>query len=134
MTTTRLPDRRYGGYVFDLDGTLYLGDHLIPGPPRRSRASGRMGPGHCSSRTTRRLPADYAGKLRDLGIPAQREDVVSSIDALVDYLAVMRRCLAHGHHRPLSEFCSPARARLTEDPDRTDGVVVAWIGTFDYAS
>ena len=25
------PTRRFGGYVFDLDGTLYLGDRLLPG-------------------------------------------------------------------------------------------------------
>ena len=25
------PDRLFDAYVFDLDGTIYLGDHLLPG-------------------------------------------------------------------------------------------------------
>jgi len=28
------PDRLYEGYVFDLDGTIYLGDDLLPGAKR----------------------------------------------------------------------------------------------------
>src|SRR6185312_5629892 len=30
-TILRRPDRLYDGYVFDLDGTVYLGDTLLPG-------------------------------------------------------------------------------------------------------
>ena len=53
----RRPTRRFGGYVFDLDGTLYLGDQLLPGaaetvgihPRRRARGSR-------SSRTSRWRP------------------------------------------------------------------------------
>ena len=43
---TRRPDRLYRGYVFDLDGTVYLGDALLPtagetitvGPAPRARS------------------------------------------------------------------------------------------------
>jgi ribonucleotide monophosphatase NagD (HAD superfamily) len=31
---TRVPDRLYAGYVFDLDGTIYLGSDLLPGAAR----------------------------------------------------------------------------------------------------
>ena len=30
----RSPERLYEGYVFDLDGTIYLGDELLPGARR----------------------------------------------------------------------------------------------------
>jgi hypothetical protein len=30
-TVLRRPDRLYDGYVFDLDGTVYLGNALLPG-------------------------------------------------------------------------------------------------------
>jgi ribonucleotide monophosphatase NagD (HAD superfamily) len=30
----RSPERLYKGYVFDLDGTIYLGDELLPGARR----------------------------------------------------------------------------------------------------
>ena len=33
-TDLRFPDRLYEGYVFDLDGTIYLGDELLPGAKR----------------------------------------------------------------------------------------------------
>ena len=29
-----VPERLYEGYVFDLDGTIYLGDELLPGAER----------------------------------------------------------------------------------------------------
>ena len=132
----RLPDRRYAGYVFDLDGTLYLGDHLIPGAAAtvaRLRADGART--LFLTNNPSRLPADYAGKLRDLGIPAQREDVVSSIDALVDYLrghATGARLMAITEPL-LREVLASEGFELTDDPDRTDVVVVAWDRTFDYA-
>ena len=28
------PDRLYNAYVFDMDGTLYLGDEVLPQLPR----------------------------------------------------------------------------------------------------
>ena len=29
-----VPNRLYEGYIFDLDGTIYLGDELLPGAKR----------------------------------------------------------------------------------------------------
>jgi ribonucleotide monophosphatase NagD (HAD superfamily) len=31
---TRVPERLYEGYVFDLDGTIYLGSEVLPGAAR----------------------------------------------------------------------------------------------------
>lgn len=31
MTELARPDRLYAGYIFDMDGTIYLGEHLLPG-------------------------------------------------------------------------------------------------------
>ena len=83
------PDRVYSGYVFDLDGTLYLGEAPIPGAAatiaRLRDAGARIlfvtnNPTH--------LPATYAAKLTDMGIPAIREDVVTSTDSLLRYLRI----------------------------------------------
>jgi hypothetical protein len=66
--TSRLPDRRYDGYVFDLDGTLYLGDDLIPGAAEtveQLRAGGARAIFPTSN--PRRLPVAYADQLRGLG-------------------------------------------------------------------
>ena len=32
------PERLYGAYVFDMDGTIYLGDEVLPGVRRPSRS------------------------------------------------------------------------------------------------
>ena len=37
--TPRSPEWLYRGYVFDLDGTIYLGDELLPGASSSSCAS-----------------------------------------------------------------------------------------------
>ena len=72
----RRPTRRFGGYVFDLDGTLYLGDQLLPGAaetvaadPRRRRA-GRV-PHEQAARDARRLRRQ-AHRPRDPGRRAAR--------------------------------------------------------------
>jgi HAD superfamily hydrolase (TIGR01450 family) len=130
------PNRRFAGYVFDLDGTLYLGDHLLPGAAETLaaiRSSGAQVLFLTNNPT--RLPAEYAAKLTALGIPARREDVVSSIDALIDYLDRRwrgRRLLAIAEPL-LVGVLGEAGYELTTDPGACDGVVVAWDRTFDYA-
>jgi NagD protein len=129
----------FGGYVFDLDGTLYLGDRLLPGAAdtvMSIRASGA----HVVFLTNKPLetPATYAAKLSDLGIPASARDVVSSTDSLLRYL--------HGHARgarilPVTEpllvtMLADAGFTIVDpalgDPTTADVVVVSWDRTFDY--
>jgi len=38
-----IPDELYKGYVFDLDGTIYLGDELLPGARRLVLALRELG-------------------------------------------------------------------------------------------
>jgi NagD protein len=129
-------DRRFGGYVFDLDGTLYLGERLIDGAAEtvgRLRAGGARTLFLTNNPT--HLPGDYAAKLAALGIPAERDDVVSSIDALVRYLrehASGARLLAITESL-LQGVLTDAGFALTDDPQASDVVVVAWDRTFDYA-
>jgi HAD superfamily hydrolase (TIGR01450 family) len=129
-------DRRFGGYVFDLDGTLYLGERLIDGAAEtvsRLRADGARTLFLTNNPT--HLPAEYAAKLASLGIPAVRDDVVSSIDALVRYLA---EHAAGARLLPITEpllqgVLTESGFALTDDPESADVVVVAWDRTFDYA-
>lgn len=135
MALTR-PDRIYRGYVFDLDGTLYLGDGLIPGAARTLdaiRAAGSRAIFLTNNPTS--LPADYAAKLTRLGIAATRDDVVSSTDALVRYLhhyADGARLLAITEPL-LVDLLRAEGFEVVTDPNLADVVVVAWDRTFDYA-
>lgn len=134
------PSRIYGGYVFDLDGTLYLGDHLLPGAADTVAAIRAAG-SRVAFLTNKplELPAVYAAKLTGLGIPAAADEVVSSTDALLRYLA---RAATGARILPVSE---PLVADLlrgagfvtldpaVDDPTTADVVVVSWDRTFDYA-
>jgi NagD protein len=132
----RAPERLFAGYVFDLDGTLYLGDRLLPGASETVAALRAAG-SRVAFLTNKplELPADYAAKLTELGIPALGEEVVSSTDALVRYL---RGHAPGARLYPVSEplladLLIDAGFELTDDPARTDVVVVSFDRTFDYA-
>jgi len=125
----------YRGYAFDLDGTLYLGDHLIEGAA--AVVAGLRATGARVVFVTNKpleTTLDYARKLTKLGIPAEPSDVISAIDALVLYLiekhpgarlmAVAEPVLIHE-----LEF---AGFTVTDDPAQTDVIVVSFDRTFDY--
>src|SRR5262245_39736162 len=81
------PGRLYRGYLFDLDGTIYLGDSLLPGAARVVGALRRL---------ERRLlflsnnptstPAAFAGKLTRLGIPVAPSEVLNTVTTMVRWL------------------------------------------------
>lgn len=135
VTPAGRPDRFFAGYVFDLDGTVYLGDRLLPGARdavERVRAAGARTVFLTNKPLER--PADYAAKLSRLGIPAVERDVVSSTDALLRYLAL---------HAPgarlypvaeplLWDVLAEAGWELTDDPARIEVVVVSFDRTFAY--
>lgn len=129
-------DRFFDGYVFDLDGTVYLGDALLPGA-RDAVAGVRAAGARTVFLTNKPLgrPADYAAKLTRLGIPATDRDVVSSTDALLRYLGLHARgARLYPVAEPLVwDLLAGAGWALTDDPARTDLVVASFDRTFGYA-
>jgi ribonucleotide monophosphatase NagD (HAD superfamily) len=64
------PDRIYAVYVFDLDGTIYLGDELLPGARRLVETVRAHGAAvRFVSNNPTRDPEQYAAKLERLGVP-----------------------------------------------------------------
>ena len=136
--TSRRPERMFGGYVFDLDGTLYLGDGLLPGAADTLAAIRAHG-SRVAFLTNKPLeaPATYAAKLTSLGIPAEPGEVVTSTDALLRYLD------AHAAGTTILPIAEPLVVELLrtagfaiadpERPEDADVVVVSWDRTFDYA-
>ena len=130
------PDRMFGGYVFDLDGTIYLGDRLLPGAAdalARIRRSGSRAVFLTNNPTS--LPADYAAKLTRLGIPVEPPEIVSSSDALLGYLgrnAAGTRILAVAEPL-LVGLLRDNGFEVTDEPHEADVVVVSFDRTFDYA-
>lgn len=130
------PDRRFDGYAFDLDGTVYLGDELLPGA-KETIEDIRANGGRVVFVTNKPLEtaADYATKLSRLGIATTAEGVVTALDSLVLYLTE-----THLHSRalvvaePLVErTLSGAGWTVVKDPAEAEVVVVSFDRTFDYA-
>ena len=127
-----LPHR---GWLFDLDGTVYLGEALLPGADATIaalRAAGRRVAFLSNKPLFTR--ADYAAKLTRLGIPADVEQVVNSSIVLARHL----RRLDPG--APVFVIGEPPligelRAHGFEVRDDADvrWVVIAFDRTFDYA-
>jgi HAD superfamily hydrolase (TIGR01450 family) len=129
------PTELFAGYVLDLDGTVYLGDELLPGAAE-TIATLREAGARIVFVTNKPLEsaAQYAAKLTRLGVPAAPEDVVTAVDALVHYL--------HAHHpgRAVLLVAEDAVAERLRDegfhtapPEDAEVVVVSFDRTFDYA-
>ena len=131
----RRPTRIYPGYVFDLDGTVYLGEALLPGAAETIAALRAAG-SRLIYVTNKPLQtaADYAAKLTRLGVSTARDDVVTSVDALIDYLG---REHPGATVLPVAEPSTIGELRaagiaLTNDPAAAQVVVVSFDRTFDY--
>jgi NagD protein len=128
--------RQYAGYVFDCDGTVYLGEDALPGAVEAIatlRSSGARTLFLTNNPTE--LQAYYAERLTGMGIPTAPSDVVSSIDALLAYLGRLgpRPRLFAIAEAVLCGVLSDAGYDLVEDPAAAvDVVVVSFDRTFDY--
>jgi NagD protein len=125
----------FRGFIFDLDGTVYLSDHLIPGADeviRLLRKSGRKVV--FLSNKPLQTREDYASKLTRLGIPTQPDEVINSTFVMTHYLkknAPHARLFVVGE-APFIEELKKAGFLITEEPKEIEYVVVAFDRTFDY--
>ncbi len=131
MISRRFP---YRGFIFDLDGTVYLGDSLLPGAKAAIAAIRAAGRRVCFlSNKPIQSRSDYAAKLTRLGVPTDVEEVINSSYVLACYLgreAPGARCFVIGE-APLRRDLERAGLALVDGPT-VDYVVVAFDRTFDY--
>src|SRR5919202_3321089 len=81
------PDRLYEGYVFDLDGTIYLGDTLLPGAERLILKLREIGKKVVFlSNNPTRDPQMYADKLTGLGLPTPASEIVNTVVTMTQWL------------------------------------------------
>lgn len=127
--------REFGGYIFDLDGTIYLGNRLIPGALETVEELRRRGAGVVFlSNNPLQTREDYAQKLTRLGIPASPDDVINSSRVLAEEL----RREAEGAQLyvvgepPLVAELKRAGFAIADDPASTAFVILAFDRTFHY--
>ena len=130
----RTPDRVYAGYILDLDGTVYLGGAPLPGAVESIARLREMGSRFVFlSNNPLHRPAEYASKLRGMGIEVGEGEVVSSIDALLRYLGDRPASRILPICEPLLEgILADAGHRLTTEPRAADAVVLSWDRGFTY--
>jgi arabinose operon protein AraL len=127
--------RLYDAYIFDLDGTVYLGDALLPtvGETIRFLRARDKRIVFLSNNPTR-TRAQYAQKLTRLGLPTPPADILNSSVVLVDFL---QREMPHARvfvigEEPLCDELRAAGFALTENARETDAVIASFDRTFTY--
>ncbi len=126
----------YRGYILDLDGTVYLGERLIPGARERILALRAAGARVVFLSNKPLEPREnYAAKLTRLGIATPPEDVINSTRALAYYLRQNHagaRLFVIGEPVLRAEIAREGFV-LTEDVGAIEIVVAAFDRTLDYA-
>jgi len=123
------------GALVDLDGTVYLGDELIPGTDEGIAAMRTAGiePVFLSNNATKR-PAQYREKLASFGIEVPRRRVCNSAAIAAAYLA--REHPDDGVYvigeRALRAELEAAGLELVDRPQATDTVLASLAFGFDY--
>lgn len=129
------PDRLFRGYVFDLDGTVYLGDALLPTAGETISRIRALGCRIVFLSNNPTHPAEeYAAKLTRLGLPTPPDDILVSTQVLVRFLLERMpgaRLLVIGE-APLRRALADAGFEVTRDAARTDAVIASFDRTFDY--
>ncbi len=134
------------GFIFDLDGTVYLGDSALPGAVEGIAMLRQQGKRILFVSNKPLEPRDsYARKLTRLGIPTSPDDVVTSAYVLGYHLAhaephlnlyvigeqnLLDELRSHGL-RVVNEFADQDAMDVIH-PDGVDAVVVAFDRTLNY--
>lgn len=125
----------YEAYIFDLDGTVYLGDAFLPTAQetlQQLRALGKRTV-FLSNNPTRTREA-YADKLTRLGLPSSPEDVINSSFVMVQFLNKrMPGATLHvvGEQSLIDEL-ERGGFTISDKADEIDAVIASFDRTFDY--
>ncbi len=136
MNMTIRPTQFYDAYIFDLDGTVYLGDALLPNAQRAIttlRDAGKRTVFLSNNPTHTRFA--YARKLTGLGLPTSPDDIINSSVVMVDFL---QRTLPHARlfvcgEQPLIDDLRDGGFSFSDQPGEIDAVIASFDRTFVYS-
>jgi 4-nitrophenyl phosphatase len=130
-----VPDRLYGAYVFDLDGTIYLGEELLPGAKRLVEGLHDLDvPVRFLSNNPTKDPEQYAAKLRRLGLPTPIEEIVNTVVTMTRWLQdnAPDAVVYPVSEPPLVRALEAAGIRMSSDPAEIDIVIASYDRSFTY--
>lgn len=129
------PDRLYDGYIFDLDGTLLLGNALLPGAKRLVEGLLALERRviYVTNNPTKR-PADVVARLIRDSLPATPETVVNTITTTIDWISRYEpnAVVFPIAEQPVIDALLEANIRISEKPEEIDLILASYDRTFDY--
>ena len=131
----RVPERLYEGYIFDLDGTIYLGDELLPGAKRLILKLRELGKKVVFlSNNPTKDPEQYSEKLTGLGLPTPQEETVNTVVTMTQWLLQNHpdATVFPISEEPLKKALGAAGIRISENPEEIDIVIASYDRTFEY--
>lgn len=134
--TCAAPRKLYEAYVFDLDGTVLLGEQLLPTVAEtvaRLRELGRRI--LFLTNNPSKSPGNYASALTAMGVPTEPKDVVTSALVLVDYLRSIMpgaRLMIIGE-TALIQALEEGGFEIVSEARCTDALIASFDRTFNYA-
>jgi HAD superfamily hydrolase (TIGR01450 family) len=131
----RVPDRLYEGYVFDLDGTIYLGDELLPGAKRLIETLRERGKRVVFlSNNPTKDPEMYSEKLTKLGLPTPSEETVNTVVTMTEWLLQNHpdATVFPISEEPLKNALRRAGIKMSENAEEIDIVIASYDRTFEY--
>ncbi|RMG98449.1 MAG: HAD-IIA family hydrolase [Chloroflexi bacterium] len=129
------PNQLFNAYIFDLDGTVYLGDKLLPTAGETIARLRELGKRTVFlSNNPTRSRADYAHKLTRLGVETAVSDVINSSWVMAQFL---QQKIPHARLFVVGEpsLCRELTAAgfiLTENAHEVDAVIASFDRTFTY--
>jgi hypothetical protein len=125
----------YSAYLFDVDGTIYVGDTLLPGAAETLTALRKAGRRTIFlSNNATKTRSQYRTKLTQLGIPTPIDDIINSSFVMVQWLLnemPQARLFVVGEE-PLKRDLRAAGFQLSETAGEIDIVVASFDRTFVY--
>jgi HAD superfamily hydrolase (TIGR01450 family) len=130
-----VPGRLYEGYIFDLDGTIYLGDELLPGAKRLISKLRELGKRVIFlSNNPTKDPQMYAEKLGKLGLETPASEIVNTVVTMTEWLLSNHpdATVFPISEEPLKNSLHEAGIRMSEDPEEIDIVIASYDRGFEY--
>ncbi|MEY4367664.1 MAG: hypothetical protein RLZ28_1079 [Actinomycetota bacterium] len=129
------PSEFYDAYLFDLDGTIYLGGELLPGVKRLLDTLHERGSKTVFlSNNPTRDPEMYIKKLNGLGIPAVESEILNTVVTTVLWLKKNHptAVVFPIAEEPLIRALENAGIKMSDDPNEIDIVIASYDRGFDY--
>ena len=130
-----VPQRMYDGYIFDLDGTIYLGSALLPGAYGLITKLRELGKRvvFLSNNPTRDV-ADVRGQADQAGAADTREEIVTTVFTTTQWILqnAPDAVVYPISEEPLIRSLREAGIKISENPEEIDIVIASYDRTLTW--